>query len=76
MKRLLRSLAAGFLFGLIFCIALGAMRGVREGWGTLRFSDPPTPEIAFYLAVSFLQSCFAWILLGRGPTAPIDKDFR
>ncbi len=74
MKRVQRSLSAGFLFGLILCVIIGLLRGMNEGWSNVRLTNPPIPELIFYLIISLLQSCFAWTLMGRASTGSTDKD--
>ncbi len=73
MKRIMRSLSSGFLFGLILCVVMVVLKGINEGWSNIRITNPPIPELVFYVVISMLQSCFAWTLLGQASNDHNDK---
>ena len=65
MKRMLRSLQSGFVSSLVLCVIFVALRGFHDGWGSIQVTNPPTPEVIFFLVVFVYQTTFAWLLLGR-----------
>jgi hypothetical protein len=74
MRRLFRAVRFGLLNGLILCIAVAALHGYHNGWDSVRLSNPPLPEVGFFLALAAIQTVFGWAVIppdgghGKHPT--------
>ena len=63
MPRLIRAVRFGALNSLALCLALTTLRGVRDGWDSIRINNPPTPEVGFFLLLAAIQTVAGRLLI-------------
>jgi hypothetical protein len=68
MRRAIGSVQSGFVSSLVLCVVFVALRGLHEGWQSIHVTNPPIPELTFFLVVFVFQTTYAWLLLGRSKT--------